>query len=470
MEKARGTIGKYAMLSRGDRVLVGLSGGPDSVCLLRVLGEIAPEYGISLLAVYVDHGLRPSETPGEIAFCGELCSVLGVAFFAEKIEVKPFAKSEGLSTQEAARELRYRVFDELAAREGAGKIALGHTMDDQAETVLMRLFRGAGPSGLSGIPPVRKHLVRPLIEVERDEIMDFFARRPLPLARHPLQSFVIDSSNLSDHYLRNRIRHRVMPAAKGVERSAVRAIARTADIFRDEERYFDILVTKSLMRMISRKSDAIIELFLAPMEAMEVVILRRVLRRAIDETRGLREIGFIHIEGIIGLIKSGKAGDRIYIPKGIRAIRGYSTLIITSEMPARLGIYQINAPGDSITLNEASMVIRCGIVENAEELEEGDYGDGKRIAMVDADKVRFPLLIRPRTSGDSFYPLGLGKRKKLQDFFVDEKAPRDLRDSTPLIISDGEIVWVAGYRIDERFRIEKSTVRILKFEIKSPRI
>ncbi|MDA8213694.1 MAG: tRNA lysidine(34) synthetase TilS [Nitrospiraceae bacterium] len=458
IEKVKETVQKYHMLAHGDHVLIGLSGGPDSVCLLTIINKLKHELGVHLSAAYIDHGLRPDETPYEIDFCRDLCNSLGMPFITRSIDVKSYVKEKKLNKQEAARELRYRVLNEIAAETAANKIALGHNAGDQAETILMRLFRGTGPSGLSGIPPVRRHIIRPLIEVERIEIEKFLEDEGM--------GFVIDSSNLKHEYLRNKIRHLIIPAIKNINRDIIKTLSRTADIFRDEERYFEIIVTKTLMKLITRKTDKTIEIFLGPLEAMDTVILRRVLRRAIDETKGLHGISFIHIEEIMSLIKSGKSGDRIYLPKDIRVIKGYSTLILTSEKPARLGTYSIDSPGE-IIVTESSVVLRSATM-GIDEVK--DYGDAQKCAVIDADKVHFPLIIRGRLHGDFFYPMGFGKRKKLQDYFVDEKIPRDERDAVPLLVCGNNIVWVIGYRLDERYRVDKDTERVLKFEIKPLKI
>lgn len=458
IEKVKETVQKHHMLAHGDHVLIGLSGGPDSVCLLTILNKLKHELGVHLSAAYIDHGLRPDETPYEIDFCRDLCNSLGMPFITRSIDVKSYVKERKLNKQEAARELRYRVLNEIAAETAANKIALGHNAGDQAETIVMRLFRGTGPSGLSGIPPVRRHIIRPLIEVERIEIEKFLEDEGM--------GFVIDSSNLKHEYLRNKIRHLIIPAIKNINRDITKTLSRTADIFRDEERYFEIIVTKTMMRLITRKTDKTIELFLGPLEAMDTVILRRVLRRAIDETKGLHGISFIHIEEIISLIKSGKSGDRIYLPKDIRVIKGYSTLIITSEKPAKLDTCVMDNHGE-VVLKEALMVIHSQVI-NIDEL--GDFRGGRKVVAIDCDKVHFPLTIRGRLHGDFFYPAGFGKKKKIQDYFVDEKIPRDERDAIPLLISDNNIVWVIGYRLDERYKVDKDTKRVLKLEIKPLKI
>ena len=453
-DKVKDTITKHSMISRGDNILVGLSGGADSVCLVAILLNLTTDLGVELSAAYIDHGLRPEEIPSEVHFCNKLCDERNINFTVRKIDPQSYAANEGINKQEAARELRYKALEDIAAETGANKIALAHNADDQAETLLIHLIRGSGPLGLAGIPPIRSRIIRPLIETERKEIEEFLSEFDI--------NYMTDSSNLKDDYLRNRIRHFIMPAFKNINGDFVQAVLRTTNIIRDEERYFDILVTRTLMKLISRKSDSFIELFLGPLEYMDTVLLRRVLRRSLAETKRLRGLGLDHIEDLIKLIKSGRSGDRIYLPHSIRAIKAYATLILTSEEPARLNEYIIDEPGEVI-LKESSLVLRLSI---SEKYLDDDLGDGKRIACLDADKLTFPLKVRPRKTGDFFYPLGFGNRKKIQDYFVDEKIPRDERDIVPLLINNNTIAAVIGYRLDDRFKVDDNTTRVMRMEIR----
>ncbi|MEK7271646.1 MAG: tRNA lysidine(34) synthetase TilS, partial [Nitrospirota bacterium] len=380
--------------------------------------------------------------------------------FTKAVDVKEYAKDRKLNMQEAARELRYHAYEEVSKKAGAAKIALGHTADDQSETFFMMLLRGSGMKGLSGIPPVRSLelgvkknilIIRPLIEIERKEIEEFlFQNSSLP--------FIVDSSNLKKDYFRNWIRLMIIPEFKKKSPALVKSISRMADILREEDAYLEIIVTKTLMRLISRKSADAIELFLLPLETIGKPILRRVLRRAVNETEGIKGIDFIHIEDMIELIKRGKSGDRIYLPKGIRVIKNYSTMVITSRPPQKISTYTINVPGE-VVLNEIKAVIKASAGNKSD-----DYGDGKITTVFDADKIGTVLTVRPRENGDFFYPSGFGKRKKLQDFFVDEKVPRDERDSIPIVVSGNDIVWVAGFRGDERFNAAADTKRFLRLE------
>jgi tRNA(Ile)-lysidine synthase len=454
LDKVKETLKKHSMIASGDRILIGLSGGADSACLLTLLNTLSAEYDIGVSAAYIDHGLRPDEIPNEIDFCRQLCSGLGIDFTTRSIEPAAFAKQEGLSKQDASRELRYKALQDIASEKSCNKIALAHNADDLAETVLMHLIRGSGPLGLAGIPPVRKSFIRPLIGISRKEVEAHINKEGT--------GYMTDSSNMKDDYLRNRIRHFIVPAIKNINKDFIATVSRTTDIIREEERYLEIQVTKTLMKLISRKSDSTIELFLLPMEALDKALLRRVLRRALAETRGLKGLGLVHIEDIIKLIKNGRSGDRIYLPDSIRAIKAYSTLILTSETPARLSEYSLAGPGE-VTLTESSQVISVRIFN---KVDVDGLGDGKRFVCLDADSVEFPLTIRPRKTGDSFYPLGLGKRKKIQDFFVDEKIPRDRRDIIPLLISKDNIALVVGFRVDDRFKVNDNTIRVLVLEVK----
>ncbi len=452
IESACATIKRYSMLCGGETVLVGLSGGPDSVCLLHVLDRLREELRITLRAVYVNHNLRPDEVPQEIAFCGGLCGSLNAGFTVKSVDVRAFALERGLNKQEAARELRYSAFREAAFEVGADRIALGHSADDQVETFIMRLLRGSGPKGLSGIPAKRGKIIRPLIEIKREQIEGFLSLENLP--------FVVDSSNLKADYLRNRVRQRVVPVMKGFNPNFTETLLKSIAVLQEEERYFDVIVTKTLMKLISRKTEERIELFLIPMENLDVVVLRRVLRRAIDETSGLKGISFVHIEDIIRLIRNGSSGDRLNLPGNVRVIREYSLLVMTSDPPVRIAAYLLDPPGDVVVAG-AGTVIRASFEE-----EKDEPGDGKSSVLLDAGKMTFPLTIRPRRRGDFFYPFGFGRKKKLQDFFVDEKVPRDERDSIPVVVSGDEIVWIAGYRTDERFRVTEGTEKFLRLIIR----
>ncbi len=436
IDKIRQTIKQHAMLTRGDHVLIGLSGGPDSVCLLHILTDLIPSLDLTIEALYVDHGLRPEETAEEIAFCRSLCKDLDVNFTVKSIQLKDSPLVGKLGKQGAARELRYEAFESAAFESGAEKIALAHHKTDQAETLLINLLRGSGMTGLAGIPPCRGKIIRPLIDIKKEEVLDYLSENKT--------QYKTDSSNLADDYLRNKVRSRIIPELAELNPDIVETLSRTSEILRQENDHIEAEATKTMLRLFSRRTDTRIELFLTPMETMPVYLLRRILRRAADAAKALRSLSFQNIEDIIGIIKNGKSGNRIYLPHDLRAIRDYSVLIITSETPARLKTYSLDI-GDEVVIEEAQIVMKATKEENPVN------SDGRSSAVFDLDKISLPLTIRPREDGDFFLPSGFGKKKKLQDLFVDEKVPRDERDTVPLICSGKDIVWVVGFRTDDRF-------------------
>jgi tRNA(Ile)-lysidine synthase len=450
LEKVFKTIKNHSMLTDGDQVLIGLSGGPDSVCLTAILDKLKDNFNLSLSAVYVDHGLRPRETGNEIGFCEGLCERFGIKFYSKCVNVKEYARSTHMNLQEAAREMRYAVFRSIAKELGNAKIALAHHREDQAETVLMRLIRGAGRAGLSGILPVRGNIIRPLIEIERREIEKFLDSQIPPMP------FISDSSNLSIGYTRNWLRIEVIPEIKKRSPEVVSNICRTAEILKDEDDYLEVIVTKVMMRLISRKTPGAIELFLIPLTHMEKPVLRRVLRRATGEITGFRGVYFKHIEEIIKLIKDGGTGSMLDLPGGMRAVRRYSTLLLTREAGQELRTRRLHLPGE-VFLQECSALMRA----EASLQVEGSC-DGIKCAVFDYGRITLPLIVRKRKAGDYFYPSGFGRKKKLQDFFVDNKIPKELRDIVPLLVTGADdIMWVAGYRTDERFTPKEETKEFL---------
>lgn len=441
------------MLSPNDNILIALSGGPDSVCLTIILDKLRDNFNLSLSAIYINHGLRPDEIDKEESSCRRLCDTLGINFYTDSIDVKGYAEMKRMNLQASARELRYQVLHDYARRIDANRIALGHNADDQVETILMRLIRGTGRKGLLGIPPVRGRIIRPLIEIERREIEDFL------LSQSPPVEFMIDSSNLKTDYLRNWIRIKIIPELKSQNPNLIETVSRSSIILSEEDAYLDMLTSKAMLRLVSKRDDESVELFLLPLECLDRPIMRRVIIKAISEIIPFKGVDFVHIEDIIKLIRDGKSGDLVTLPDGLRVIKKYSTLLISIKGRAEVQSRPLNVP-EELYLNEINAVIRTNL-----SLELDKNGDGKRKAIFDLDTLKLPLQVRKRREGDYFCPLGMGgKKKKLQDFFVDEKIPRDERDSIPIVVSDNDIIWVAGYRMDERFKPTEKTKRFLIIE------
>lgn len=446
VEKTLVTINKYGMLSKGDVLLIGLSGGPDSVCLSVIVDELKDNFNLTLHALYVDHGLRPDETGREAAFCKRFCGERRILFHEVAVSVKDYARDRKMNIHEAARELRYEVLDKRAVEIGAHKIAVAHNADDQAETVLMRLLRGAGRRGLSGMLPMRGRLIRPIIDIARKDIEAFLAKRNI--------TFMNDSTNLETDYSRNWLRAEVFPLLRNLNPRVTESINRTAEVLQAEEKYLETATTKAMMRLISRKKHDNVELFLIPLMNIDKAILRRIIRRSLLELGVSRGIDCIHIDAIIRLVRENRNGDRVHLPRGVQAIKNYATLLLTTETAIELTTQQLNIPGETILQGSGLRMI-------AEITTSRKKREGRSSAIADYDRINGLLYVRKRRKGDYFYPEGFRRRKKLQDFFVDEKVHRELRDRVPLVVCGEDIVWIAGYRMDERFAIKKGTRRFL---------
>lgn len=434
-EIVRQTLRMYRMAEPGQTILVALSGGPDSVCLLHLLQT----EGYRVHALYVDHRLRPLEIPLEINFCADLCRTLGVEF-----RVACLDPVTGNSNRQARyRELRYRKLEREATRIGADKIALGHHLDDLAETTMLNLLRGAGTAGLSSIPPVRDKYIRPLISLARAQIMTYLHEAGV--------GYLVDSSNLKDGYRRNHLRHHLMPVLRQYNPDISTTLGRSARILREDNEFLEKLAGNALEEILLQCSEETVELSLAPLASLDQALLRRVLKQAVALVDPRCDIGFEHVEDIIHLARSGRTGAVICLPGRIRVFRSYKTLVVTKKMQAMLEAAILPVPGE-IFLYEKDMAIRAAFTGQPVQVT------GPHEACFCADHIETPLIVRKRQAGDFFYPLGFGKRKKIQDFFVDEKIPSSQRDSIPLVYSGKDLLWVAGYRGDDRFKItQKST-------------
>jgi len=316
-EKAKRSIERYNMLCNGDTVLVGVSGGPDSMALLYLLMDIRNEYGITLKAAHLNHGFR-KEAVDEAEFVRKTAVSLGLPVIISSIDVPAIKETDGLSAQEAARKARYAFFAEAAEEAGASMVALAHTADDQAETVLMRLLRGSGPLGLSGIPPVRKIssqeagvrrqgpiIIRPLIECSRKEIEKYISDRNIP--------FVTDSSNLKMDYMRNRVRIELLPFLEGYNPNIKETLVRTADVASRDNQFLDMEADRIYKTFRDNKEGISIEF--KTLKELHPALSSRVIRKAIKAVKGdLKRVSFQHISDILSLMDSGEGKWSLHLP------------------------------------------------------------------------------------------------------------------------------------------------------------
>jgi tRNA(Ile)-lysidine synthase len=364
------------------------------------------------------------------------------------------AKKTRGSREEAARNARYAFLEKVRKKHKAQKIALGHNLNDQAETVLMRLLRGSGPSGLTGIPPCRDgSIIRPLIEIERPEIERYLKAKKL--------ASVTDSSNLKTDYLRNKIRLDLMPLLKEHQPRLASLLAQTAEILRDEDNYMREIAEAWMAANMTSVPQEELSVPITSFLGLPVALRRRVIRSAIEKMKkDLRRISWDHIEAIQRLAEAEKPQAALNLPGRLTVKRTYDHLIfssLTRKKPQPFH-HTFEGPG-AYDLREIGRGLCIEEIPN----QKGLCLRGTRwTAFLDAEKVRFPLTLRTLKAGDRFIPFGMKGHKKLKDFFVDLKVPLDLRRSTPILCCDDTPLWICGFRIDDRFKVTIETERVLK--------
>ena len=448
------TIRRFNMLQKGDKVIVACSGGPDSVALLYLLNQITGKYDLKLVVAHVNHKLRGKESDQDQRFVKKLAKNLKLGFYTRSFDVAKIARQKRLSIEEAAREVRYQYFDKLAQRLKANKIALGHNADDQAETVLMRLIRGTGALGLTGMSIVRGKIIRPLLQIKREEIEKFLKVQNL--------DFRIDSSNLRQDYLRNRIRLELLPHLKrNYNPKIVDILNRTASILSAQKDYLKEETLKEFAKVAKAQKEKI-SLDLDRLFSYDIFLQREILRLVFQRLGGGGFKGsFTLIEWVLSLVQQRKAGRRVFLNKDVLA-----------EVSARhLNFYRVKK------VEKDQRVIFPGIVESRrfgvkldsevmkrKNLKEKFYSKDEMTAFLDWDKFKPPFILRNPKIGDRFRPLGMKGTISLKDFLTDLKVPRYEKERVLVLTSKGRIVWVLGYRVADQFKIQQSTKKVLKIK------
>lgn len=449
------TIKRHGLLDKGDTVVVSVSGGPDSTALLFALDGLKSGYGLKLHVAHLDHMFRaPEETLADREYVSKLARRLKLPLIYKRIDVPAFAKESGLSLEEAAREKRYEFLLKAARDAGAKKIALGHTLDDQAETVLMRLIRGSGLGGLRGIPPKRRldgtFIIRPLIESWRKDVESYLAGMKITARR--------DATNLMQKFLRNRIRHELMVLLEKYNPNIKEALARSAQNFSYDYEVLSDAVGKSFGKCARSKGGSVF-IDIKQLKSKPAGLRRGILRKAIESVRGsLRDIDHSHIEDIEGLMASAKGA--IDLPGKARAAKSGNTLIFSMagrEQTAPRVFRELPVPG-SAAVPELKLKFEAKHVKS----RGASAGKSKAAEYLDLDSIKGPLHVRTWERGDRFRPLGMSKGKKLQDFFTDRKVPRAERASVPLLVCGKDIIWVCGMRLSDEVKVLPGTKRILK--------
>ncbi|QTA83770.1 tRNA(Ile)-lysidine synthase [Desulfonema limicola] len=463
-----GTINKYRMLAPYDSVLAGVSGGPDSIVLVNVLRHFCSKFSLNLGIAHLNHCLRGENSDNDACFVAELSRRLELPCFIERKDVKLFQKQNKLSLEEAGRRVRYDFFEQTAKKNGYNKIALGHHADDNAELVLMYMIRGSGPRGLSGISPVRsQRYIRPLIHNTRHEIMEFIQTNDL--------AYVIDMSNQDTRYLRNRIRHQLIPDLKALYNPEIScSLNRLSSIIRDEEQWIEEITAPVFKSCVIWEKKGQINLCISELNKLHDSAKRRVIRKTIEQVKGsLRRISFSHIEDILTLAKTNKGPGALDLPDQVRVKKNHKSILIVKEKSDLRSVhfnscldiipykYTIQKPG-SLNINETGMCLNFSVLETG--FEDLDFRENNQ-AFFDMDMVKFPLIVRTFIPGDRFTPQGMTGTQKVKKFFINNKISAKDRARCPILVCQNKIIWLAGFRIDESVKVTQSTRKVLKAEL-----
>ncbi len=460
-ERVSGFIRQHGLVAGTERLVVAVSGGPDSVCLLHVLCGLAQELGLTLHAAHLNHRLRGAEADADAAYVAELAGNLGVPVTIEARDVRAYRVEKRLSLEEAAREVRYGFLAGVVARVGAGRVAVGHTADDQVETVLMHLVRGSGTRGLRGLQPVTVlpsvgnslTLIRPLLEVSRQETVEY-------CSYHRLNPRT-DTSNRSLSPLRNRLRRQLLPLLRRYNPGVEEALRRTARIAAEDIAFLDGSVASVWGETVRERGGTIV-LDKERFRALPAALQRNLLRLSIERLLGnIKDIEWRHIDIIMEALEK-PAGRRFNLPSGLIFTIDYNSYQMGLDYSA---LCPFPVLGGETALNIPGETSLPGWRVTAAVVAPDAVGKGEPYqAWLDLDRVDDKLTVRSRRPGDRFQPLGMADSKKLNEFMIDAKIPRPWRGRVPLVCSPDHIVWVVGWRLDERVRVTGDTRRALCLE------
>lgn len=459
-EQVINTIKTYKLIDKGDNIVIGVSGGPDSMALLYILNEIKKEFEFSLHVAHVNHLIRGEEADLDQEYVREACEKLHLPFYLKRIEIKEYAKKHKLTEEEAGREIRYEFFNSILKKVGKGKIAVAHNKNDQAETLLMRFIRGTGIDGLKGMEYKNGIIIRPLLDTTRDEIEDFCLKKNI----NPR----IDKTNLEPIYGRNKIRLELIPyIRKNFNEGIIDTLFRMSRIMEIESEFLKQYTLSKCEQVIVKESKKIIKVDKKQFFSLHPAIKSRVIRYCIEKiNKSLKGIEEKHIKEILNLVHSNVTGKMINIPKNIRIRINYETFSIEkgghkSEKTQFKYKININETTHIHELN-SSLLAKVSNVNKVDFNNKDDF-----VKYFDYDKIKGSLYIRNREKGDRFIPLGMKGSKKVKDFFIDEKVPSEKRNYIPLVEDEQNIIWVIGYRMSDVYKITKDTKKVLILEYKT---
>ncbi len=477
------TLSAFNVLGPNDPVVIGVSGGPDSLALLHLFVRARGTLGVAPHVVHLNHRIRGQEADIDAEFVAAMAAEWQVPCRVEQMDVPALANERRLSLEEAARQARYTALGRAAAQIGARVVAVAHNADDQAETVLMHLLRGAGLVGLRGMLPITRlndyHLlvpldatvllIRPLLEVPRSDIEAYCIAHNL--------SPRFDRSNLDTTYFRNRLRHEIIPHLEEINPNVRVILTRTASVI---SAYYDVLrpqidaVWKATVREANAER---ISFDLAGWRALPLALQRALIRRATRRLRlTLRDVTYQHVEDAVSIAQRGETGAQATLPGGLVLRVTYDEIVIAPvDHRPTAPDWPLIAPGSSIEISGPGEHVLPGSAwDFSLQVYDGPRSgsawqallSGPWTSPINADVIKQPLVLRTRRSGDRFFPLGLGGTQKVSAFMINQKIPLEWRDQVPLLVAGDQVAWVCGWRIDERFAVrdDTQTVWVASFE------
>lgn len=444
LEEVKKTIQKYHMIQKGDNIVVGVSGGADSIALLSVLCAIQKEYELTIQAVHIHHGLRGEEADRDALFVKQICQKWSVSCDILKFDIAKEAKKRSIGIEEMGRICRYKTFYEKAGK--YGKIAVAHHQNDQAETVLLNLCRGAGLTGLTGISPVKNQIIRPFLFISRSDIECYLSENAI--------SYCQDSTNTQQHYTRNKIRLSILPVLeKEINQKATEHIALTASILAEENKFLEELAEKKLNEILIKKEKQKVVLNISKLLCESSVMRIRILRKAfylLDNS--LQDLSYIHYKQIEQLLNK-QTGKMLMLSQKRAVFVEYNSLILTWQNKEKnTNFFYKLVPEKAIYIKELNKFIKLSF--NAYKKQEKMLTICTKV--FDYDKIEGNIICRTRQQGD-YIAIGNGHQKKLKDFFIDAKIPRQQRESLLLFAVGKNILWIPSYRVSDDFLVDNTT-------------
>jgi len=455
-------IREHKLIDKNDVILIGVSGGPDSTCLIHVLKQIMNEYKLRMFGIHVNHQLRAEESEQDEMYVRELCTKLEIELFIERADIAKMSHQKKMSIEEAAREVRYKVFQDYLEKIKCSKIAVAHNRSDQAETILFNILRGTGLDGLKGMDYKRGSIIRPLLDVSRSSIETYCRKNDLEPR--------IDSSNLHPTYTRNKIRLKLIPYIDELLNvNVVNRLCKMSNLLRSDCQLIEAFVSEQYKKCVQNVSDSEVVIDICIFNIYQKSIASRIIRLAIAHIKGdLKNIESIHIEEIIKLCSCMPTGKEIHLPQNIRAKKSYDKLKIYIQARSKEQTYlkkALNIPGVTIG---SSGIIKADVLSSKEIASERiDISETRLIQFFDYNEI-INLSLRTRKQGDLFKPLNSNGTKTLKKYFINIKVPREKRNKIPLIVNndgnEAHVVWIIGYRTSDKFKVTKKTELVLRLE------